>query len=258
MENILSKKPLTLAESFLETFKLLKATWLTLVVFSFLIICLFFVSLLLLTALNLVYIALAKTIPPYTFNLIYTVIVYILYFLLSTLAQILLINALFRPSLNFKENIATVKKFFKNYLFLSIFTSFIIFLCFLPFYTALFFFLLNNYILGFLSLIINFALIVLAASYFIFSPYILIDKNYSWHLSVKKSWLLAKNNLLNITLKIFVFVLILVILDSLSTLLLYLPYAGPVFAMIIFMIMVLFFFAYPFVIYSDYKQYQNI
>jgi len=235
----------------------IKQNWLNLVLSLFFIITLILTILFVLISVYaiLLYLNVINVNVVFTFRLAWNCLFYLIFLIVSVLAQILIINNLFKPDLNFKENYKAVISNFWNFLGLTITIDAVFFILNLPFYGAVLLLSLNYPVLAVLSLIFGLIINIIAASYLIFSAYILIDKKLPFWLCFKESYNLAKNSLGRIILKLAVICIIVLIITNFLTLLsLQYPLFGTLLAIAIFCAIVLFVFAFIYQLYLAYKK----
>lgn len=202
-----------------------------------------------------------KIIQPnqlFLYNIISQALTYILFLLIAVIAQILVVNRLLNPQITFKTNIRTIKKYFVNFLCLTIISNIIFVVLAVPIYVGLFLTIFQQTALAIIAILTGVVAIILAASYLIFSPYILVDENERCIAALKKSAALVKNYLGNIILKIIILALGLALLDNLSLRAIHLPLIGKFLSAVLFAFMIIVSFSYLFVTYRDLKNLKNV
>ncbi len=251
-----SVKLMPTSQLFLKCLEIVKQSWLNLLL-SFI-----FISVLILAAnLLLTYIYyLLVTFKVITVDniivsrILWALSTYLIYFLIAVVAQIVIIYTLMNPKLKFRENIKSVKKHFLNFLFLAIIISILFVIFSLPIYAAIIFFIANQAVLGILSLILGYILILLLSSTLIFSIYIIIEKDEYPLNAIKHTYHLSKSSLSSLAFKIFVLAIMVLILNNISGLLFKLPAIGPALSYIFVIIIMLLILVYPFALYQDLKR----
>jgi hypothetical protein len=257
----LKAKPLSLAKFISKTWEIIKISWLNslivmlfilgLVIITIIVLALAWKILLVLNLIQLSYI--------WTFRMLWQFLTALILFIISVLAQFLLINSLLNPRIKLKKNLKSMKQVLWHFLCLTLILNLIFLLASLPLYISIFLLLLNNLVLGIISFIVGVVLILFLGSYLIFSPFILIEKKISFFEAIKKSFILAEGNFSNIFLKILILGLILLILNGLSLLVMLAPIIiRAILNGVIIVIMILTGFAYLFAIYQDFKSIKNL
>ncbi|MFA5188489.1 MAG: hypothetical protein WC460_03965 [Patescibacteria group bacterium] len=261
MDNpVLKQKPLAVIKIWQNTWEIIRKNWLNLLSIIIFITGLIIAILIILWVIWQLCIMLNLIQPSYflTFNLGWTIISFVVFFLLTLLAQFLIINYLLNPLIKLRENIGAFFNLFWDWLCLNVILNLALLLFSLPLYVGLFLLLTGNTWLGIACLLFGAIIILFFSSYLIFSPFILLDKKLSWLESLKKSFLLASGFFRNILFKILILVLVLLILNSLSTVVLKLQYIGVIISAFILLLMIYLSFAYLFAIYLDLKKLKNI
>nr|MBD3359300.1 hypothetical protein [Candidatus Buchananbacteria bacterium] len=233
----------------------LKKSWLDLLLIIFFIFCLLLAFLLIafFTYIALLYYGVVSFNIIFTYRLIWTIVTYLVTFIIAVIAQLLIINSLLKPRKKFIENLNSIKKYFWQFLILTIIINILFVIFNIPIYVSIFFFALDNLILGIISLIFGLIITILLTSYLIFSPFLLIDKNTSWFESIKKSFSLTEKKLFQVIFNVIILALIILILNTISVLVLQLDIIGLVLSTIIFIIMVFTAFIYLFAMYQKFK-----
>ncbi len=239
-----------------ESFAILKKTWADLILILFLVICVILGLFIILSGIYYLLFAsgLVSTNLFYTFRLFWTILTYILSFLIAVIAQILVITHLIKPGIDFKTNLSQVKENFVSFLGLSIILNIIFFLFTLPIYVAVFLFIYNNFVLGVIALALGFALTIALTAYMIAAPFLIIDKNLKVIESLTKSFQLTHKHIGRITINIIILAITIVILNSLSILIISIPGAGLVLSTVISIFLILFAFSYIYAIYQEIKS----
>lgn len=188
------------------------------------------------------------------FNLGVRFFFYIIYIVLGVFAQILLINIFLKNHSTFKENLLIFTKNFWQMFMLNIILSLLFLAAAVPFPTAAIFFILNDSILAYISLAAAFILTILVAAFFIFSPFLLIDKKLNWLQALKESVRLAKKNMAGILIDLLLVAIIFIMLNFFSAFLLNLSLLYIMLGSILSIFMIMFCFSCLFVMYQKYKQ----
>ncbi|MDD5341682.1 MAG: hypothetical protein PHC97_04615 [Patescibacteria group bacterium] len=244
-----------LETQFLNSWQLLKSRFSNLILGIFFIIALIFAVSILEYGLFylLVYLKLAA-VSALAFNAGFRAVYYIFYLILGVIAQIVLINIFLNPELNFGQNLKTLKTFFWQMLILNVAVSLIFFIASSPLYANVLLLLLGNPVLFYASTILGYILILLAVSFLVFSPFVLMDKKLNWLDSIKKSFAIAR---INLTQTIFNLVILAIIFTALNLVsLLYLnilPWTLIINGLLV-LFLIMFTFAYLFAMYKNFKQ----
>ncbi len=249
-------KPLSLSKTFLNSGKIIKKTWPELLLIIFIVSS---VVIAVLFLLMLIYVLLVKynvlqVSYFFTFNLIWQTLSYIIFMIIAAVAQIMIIQQLLTPEMKFNNIFKSIATHFLPFFCLTIAINLIFLIASLPLYISVFLFLLNKIIFCIISSIIGIILTILFASYFIFSPFILIDEKKSCLSSLRASVSLANKNLPNLIYKLIILAIIFVILDGFALIILPVAYVGKILASIIFLIMIIFTFAYLLALYQEFKD----
>jgi len=260
------KKTQTLSELLITSFIVIKKNLANLLLTIFIVTCIIIAAILFLFAFYYLFILIGVTKINFifTYNLLWKTTSSIVYFLIAVIAQILLINVFFQPKIDFKENLKSIKKYFWNFLCLTIVLHLLFLFFTLPIYVGITLLALNNAILGLLSFFLGIFLALFLVSYLVFSPFILIDKNTRCMEAIRKSIKLSQGYLANIILKILFLTIILVILNILSGYLVPFYTQGKLFyiigllGIVIVLIMILLTFAYLYNMYQNYKSLKNV
>jgi len=189
------------------------------------------------------------------FNIGVRIFFYIIYLILGVIAQIIIIDILLREQVRFKENMRSLIKHFWQMFILNIILNLLFLIATAPFSAAAIFFLMNNYILAYASLIAGLALTILAATLFLFSPFLLIDKNLKWLLALKESYDIAKKNLFYIAFDLLILAFVFLILNFFSILLMNLSIIYIVLGSALSIFLIMFSFS---CLYAIYMKYSNI
>jgi hypothetical protein len=187
------------------------------------------------------------------FQICWAVLVFIIFYLIAVFAQVIIIKSLLDNN-NFQQILKSLPKYFLNYLCLSIIISLLLVIAGLPIYSALILFYLQNWVLGFLSLLLAYILIIVFSVLVVFSPLMLIEQNLYPLTALKNAYLLSKKFLIQIIWKIFLLSVILLILDILATLFYGMPFIGLLIWFIISLIISILFFAFPITLYKSLKS----
>jgi len=239
-----------------KTFAILKKTWADLVLILFLIICLILGLFIVLsgTYYLLFSTGIVSTNIYYTFNLFWRIAGYALTFVIAVIAQILVINHLIKPNIDFKTNFSQIKEYFASFLCLSIILNILFFLFTLPIYVAVFLFIYNNYILGVIAFALGIFLTLALTSYVLAAPFLIIDNKLKCVESITKSFRLAHSKVSRIILNIIVLAVTIVILNGVSIVIVSIPGAGIVLATVISIFLIIFAFAYIYAIYQELNE----
>jgi len=89
---------------------------------------------------------------------------------------------------------------------------------------------------------------------FVFSPYIVIEKNISWLAALKESVAVTQKNLINTVFKIFVFTLVFIIISSVAMLIAEAGILGTIIGLLLYILIFLYINAFPFALYLDLKN----
>jgi hypothetical protein len=260
------KKPQTLIQLLLDSLEFIKKNLASLVLTIFIITCLVLAAILFLFLIYylFLFLGIVKVNFIYSYNLIWKTASSIVYFIIAIIAQILIINTLFQPKINFLNNLKSIKKHFWGFFCLTV-ILYILFLFFtLPVYVGIALLAFNNLILGLLSFFLGIILALLLVSYVIFSPFILIDQNIGCIQAIKKSIALTRNYLANIILKIIFLTIILSIINIISTYLVPFYSLGKMYYIVglvgiaLVVVMILLAFAYLFAMYQNFKTLKNV
>jgi len=245
----------SLSTLFSATLTILKNTWLNLLLAIFFIISIILALILLSTVIY--YALVSKSIinldAIYSFRLIWQVCIYIISFLISVAAQYLIINTMINPRLELKDNLKSIKNNFSQFLFLNIIIQILFFIITIPIYLSGFLFLFGNIILAIAALLLGIIIIVLFVSYFVFSPFFLIEEKLSFVEAIKKSITSSQNNIFNIIFNLILLAFIIVIINSFSVLIISVPFIGLILSTIISLILIMFSFTYLMALYQNYK-----
>jgi hypothetical protein len=187
------------------------------------------------------------------FNASIKILVYLAYLALSVVAQIIILNNFFDSSLRLGQNLRTLKTHFWQMLLLNIAISIIFVVVSSPLYASVLFFLLNNPLLAYFSTIIGYFLIIVAACFLLFSPFVLMDQKISWLESIKKSYKIAKNNMLEILINLLILAILVAILNFVSILLINLMFWYAILGSILVIFLIMFSFSYLYSMYQIYK-----
>jgi len=257
----LSTKPLPLNKQFSKTWELIKTNWLnSLFVILFATICVIAVAIILsLIWKLLLFLNIVQFYGIVFYRFAWQILTAIIFFILAILAQFLLINAFLNPQIKLKQNLKSIKQIFWQLLLLSIIINLLFLLACLPIYISIFLFLLNSAVLGAISFILGFVLIIFLSCYLIFSPFILIEKKLSFLAAMKKSFILVGGNFKNVFWKIFILGIILLLLNGLTILITLAPIIiKSILSSLVLLFMIIFGFSYLFVIYQDLKSIKNL
>lgn len=240
---------------FTSASKNLKKNWSILLLSVFFIICIalaFFIlenlvyySLISLNVINITNVFLSRLI----FNIVTTIIS----FIIAVIAQYLIINSLLKPDLNFYDNLKNIKPCFWSLFCLTLIINVTFLIVTLPIYAAVFLITLDKLVFAAISLIFGLALALLATSYFVFSPFILIEESKTCLNSIIKSYNLVTPKLPNVIFNIVLLALIIIILNGFGLLLAQIGLIGLVISSIIYLILILFAFNYLFALYQNYR-----
>lgn len=246
----------SLSTLFLSTLSILKNTWLNLLIAIFFIISIILALILISTVTY--YVLISKSIinldAIYSFRLIWQVVAYIISFVIGVIAQFLILNSMLKPNLSFSDNLKSTKDYFSQFLYLNIIINILFFILTIPIYLSGFLFLMGNLVLAIIALLLGIILILLFVSYFVFSPFILIDNKLSFIEAIKKSIQITKNHLFNIIFNLVLLAFIIVIVNSFSVMIVSLPYIGLILSTVISVVLILFSFTYLMALYQNYKR----
>jgi len=251
-----NKKSISLIKLLTNSCKQLRSDWLGLILVVFFIIC--FASAVIIV-LTLIYtLLLSYQIIPlayfFTFTLGWNILLYLVTFIISVIAQLLIINKFVNPEINLRANLKSLKANFKNFLFLNILIDILLLILSLPIYASLLLFFLQMNALAYISVVVGLILIFVFGSYILFSPFIIIEKKQGALEALRKSFYLAHGNISNIIFKLLILSLLLIIvLYALSFISLSFPFWGKIFNALFFLILIPFLFSYLFSMYQDYK-----
>ncbi len=190
----------------------------------------------------------------FTFRFAWQAFFYIATFILGVMAQILIIKSLFDTKAKFITILSSLKVYFANFLCLSILINLIFLVCSLPLYAGILLLALNNLILGVTSIILAIALNIIVSVCLLFSSYILIEKNQSCISAIKESYKLASKNFWQIIVRLFFLCVGLIIIFNIFTLIsFWLPNIGAALSILLLIPVILFVFAYLFILYRNLK-----
>jgi hypothetical protein len=232
-----------------------KKSWLDLLLVIFFIFCLLLAFLLIafFVYIALLYYGIVSFDIIFTYRLIWRIAVYIVTFIIAVIAQFLIVNALLNPQQKFIKNLRSIKQYFWHFLILTIIVNVLFVIFNIPIYVSVFLFVIDNLILGIISLIFGLIITILLTSYLVFSPFILVDNNTSWLEAIKKSFSLTENKLFRVIFNIIILALIILILNTISVLIAQLDIIGLILSTVIFVIMVFIAFIYLFAMYQKFK-----
>lgn len=188
------------------------------------------------------------------FNIGARIFFYLIYLALGVIAQTILINVFLKDQLLFKENLLSLLNHFWQMLILNIILNLLFLVATAPFSASAIFFIMNNYVLAYASLIAGLALTILVAVLFLFSPFILIDKSLNWLSALKESYNIAKKNIFYIAFDLLVLAFVFLILNFFSILLLNLSLFYIVLGSILSIFLIMFSFSCLFIIYQKYSN----
>lgn len=251
-----SVKFMTTSQLFLRCLEIVKQSWLNLLLsFTFITVLLLAANVLL----TVIYYFLIvwKFINADNLlitRMLWTLSTYLIYFLIAVIAQIIIIYTLINPKLKFRESLKSVKKHFLNFLFLSIIISVLLLIFSLPIYAAIVFFIANQAVLGFISLILGYVLILLLSSTIVFSVYIVIEEDEYPLNALRHTYSLSKDRMASLTFKIFILAVMVLILNNISGLLFKLPVIGTSLGYLFIVLIMLLVLTYPFALYQDLKR----
>ncbi len=259
--NIKIKTPFhSLFLNFSKCFQIIKKTWVNLILAIFftlsLVLAISIISILIYYLLR--HFNFVNENNFFTFRLIWNGLGYLIFMAVAAFAQILIINNLLNTQTDLKTTLKSVKIVFPSFFCLTIIINIIFFILTIPIYVAIFLFMFNNLILGVLSFILGIILILFAATYLIFSPFILIEKKKNCLAALKESFSLSKGKEAKILFKIIILALILVILNWITVILTPFYIIGAILSSIVFILMILFVFAYLLTIYQEIKKIKNV
>jgi hypothetical protein len=246
---------LNIGEQFAKSWQALKTKFTSLILSIFIIISLIIAAVVLsfgLYQLTLTSSFLMKNILAY--NIGARIFFYLLYLILGIFAQIILINVFLKNYISFKENLLSFCKHFWQMLVLNIFLNLLFLVLSSPFYAAIIFFIMNNPVLGYASILAGIILTILGAVLLLFSPFILIDKNTDWLSALKISFNISKNHIFPIAFNLLILAFIFIILNLFSMVLISMPLLYMALGTILSLFLIMFCFSYLFVMYQDYKQ----
>ncbi|OGY41771.1 MAG: hypothetical protein A2Y82_02755 [Candidatus Buchananbacteria bacterium RBG_13_36_9] len=251
---------LYLGQLFVTAFQIIKKTWKNLLKIILLILAIILlVSSLIYFIWQFLLSWQAISIPLLFYLRIFlNILIYIAYFLIATIAQILLIQQLLSPQTKFKEIVSFTKKYFPHFLCLTIILNLLILTFTLPIYIGFFLIILKSYILGGAAIILGTTLLLFFAIYLVFSPFLLLEKNLSCWQAIKKSLKLTEGYFVDILSKIVILALIIIFLNLLSVYLLAIPYIGLVLSAFIIILMIIFSFAYLTAMYQNFIANKNV
>ncbi len=168
-----------------------------------------------------------------------------------------MINSLLNTQLNLKQNLYSIKGNFWQFIFLMIVINILLLLSAMPIYVGVFLILLKSYLLGILSLMVSFILIIFISIYLIFSPLILLENNLKWHKAIVKSSSLSQGYFNILFLNIAVLIAILAAMNYLSLYLTTLGILGLILGSIFTVIMIIFGFSFLMSLYTQIKSARN-
>jgi hypothetical protein len=185
----------------------------------------------------------------YTFKIIN----YLLVIILASIVQIITLKTFFEPQLKISKLISHVKTYFWRFLGLSIVLNILLFLFSLPIYVAIFLFFLQNYLFSLIAFLIGIILLLLFTSYFMFSPFILIEKQTKVYQAIKESIDLASTNIWSVFSKIIALIVAIIALNLLASLFITIPYIGQIIELLAIFVFFIIFIIYMYTIYQNLK-----
>lgn len=186
------------------------------------------------------------------FRISWGLLIFLVFYLITILAQIIIIKSLLEAK-NFQEILKSVSKYFLNYICLSIIISILLVFFSLPIYTALFLFYAEQWVLGLLSLILGYILIIVLSGLLAFSPIILLEQNLYPLNALTKAYNLSKKYFASIIWKIFLLSLFLLVLNMIASMAYNIPFVGLLLWLVISLLAGLIFFAFPITLYKSLK-----
>ena len=197
------------------------------------------------------------TTPAHYLILLYNIFAqffaYLLFIILGSIFQILLINILINPKIKLLDNIKLIKKYLLQFLVLSIIFILATLVAFSPLFVFAGLTLTNAPNVLFLAAILFALAIVLAAIITVnlgFSPFILIDKNVSAIKAIKINKTIAKNKFFKILGFILLLWLIMGLISSINSFINTVPVANLIFNLVYLIFALPFVFVYLFNLYK--------
>jgi len=246
---------LNIGEQFVKSWQILKSKFTALILSIFVIISLIIAAVILGYAVFQALLNVDLLIKNIlAFNIGARFFFYLIYLILGVIAQIILINVFLKDYASFKDNLFPLSSHFGHMLILNIILSIFFVIAGTPFYASIIFFLMANPVLGYTAILTGLILTILCATLFLFSPFILIEKNSSWLAALKESFAISKNNIIPIAFNLLIITFIFIILNFFSIVLLNMSFVYMAVGTILSLFLIMFCFSYLFVMYQNYKK----